>query len=66
MRTLKYISYSVALIALGMFISAVVYLSDATWFGPADTAFKVMAFAFSAGALLQVLENATSKEEDYK
>jgi hypothetical protein len=26
----------------------------------------VMAFAFSAGALLQVLENATSKEEDYK
>lgn len=66
MRTLKYISYSVALIALGMFISAVVYLPDATWFGPADTAFKWLVSAFSAGALLQVLENATSKEEDYK
>ena len=66
MRTLKYISYSVALIALGMFISAVVYLPDAQWFEPADTAFKWLVCSFGAGAMLQVLETATSKEEDYK
>ena len=66
MRTLKYISYSVALIALGMFISAVVYLPDAQWFEPADTAFKWLVCSFGAGAMLQVLESATSKEEDYK
>jgi hypothetical protein len=66
MRTLKYISYSVALIALGMFISAVVYLPDATWYQPADTAFKWLVCSFGAGALLQVLESANSKEEEYK
>ena len=49
-----------------MFISAVVYLPDATWYQPADTAFKWLVCSFGAGALLQVLESATSKEEDYK